>query len=64
MKQQTDTLKLEHDLLGKIQKLSAPSAKSSILNLDHLISANVATTDATGNSTDNSQLKDIENTIR
>ena len=44
-----------------MQKLSESSAKSSILNLDHLISANVATT--TDNSTDNSQLIDIENTI-
>ena len=45
-----------------MQKLSESSAKSSILNLDHLISANAATT--AGDSTDNSQLIDIENTIR
>ena len=47
-----------------MQKLSEPSAKSSILNLDHLISSHIASSSFTGNSTNNSQLIDIENTIK
>ena len=44
-------------------KLSESSTKSSLLNLDHLISASVSSTDTSAESTENSQLKDIESTI-